>query len=105
MSLHSGQWNQKNMSLSGSLQAKQAATLATTSTSMSEHLLATSLSKWWDMESSGSNCDVTDHSKDEQKEVKKLEQKARFTNEWYEFGILWREDEMKLPNKFYSAMR
>ena len=51
--------------LSGPLPAKQAATLATTSTSIADDKLANQLSKWWDIESYASNCDVTDHSKDE----------------------------------------
>ena len=90
--------------LSGPLPAKQAATLATTATSIADDKLANQLSKWWDIESYASNFDVTGHSKDEQRAIKTLEQTTRFNGERYEVGLLWREEEMKLPNNFYSAM-
>ena len=56
------------------------------------------------MESNSSNCDVSGHSQDEQRAIKTLEQTTRFTSERYEVGLLWREEEVKLPNNFYSAM-
>ena len=90
--------------LSGPLPAKQAATLATTATSIADDKLANQLSKWWDIESYASNCDVTGHSKEEQRAIKTLERTTRFNGERYEVGLLWREDEVKLPNNFYSAM-
>ena len=90
--------------LSGPLPAKQAATLATTATSIADDKLANQLSKWWDIESYASNCDVTGDSKEEQRAIKTLEQTTRFNGERYEVGLLWREDEVKLPNNFYSAM-
>ena len=34
----------------------------------------------------------------------KLEQTTGFNGERYEVGLLWREDEMKLPNNFNSAI-
>ena len=43
-------------------------------------------------------------SKEEQRAIKTLEQTSRFNGERYEVGLLWREDEVKLPNNFYSAM-
>ena len=49
--------------LSGPLPAKLAATLAKTATSIEDDKLANQLSKWWDMESYASSCDVTGHSK------------------------------------------
>ena len=33
-----------------------------------------------------------------------MEQTTRFTGERYEVGLLWRKAEVKLPNKFYSAV-
>ena len=51
--------------LSGPLPAKQAATLATTATSIADDKLANQLSKWWDIEFYASNCDVTGHSKED----------------------------------------
>ena len=78
--------------LSGPLPAKQAANLAT-STSVSEDKLAGQLSKWWDIESYASNCDVTGHSNEEQRAIKTLEQTTRYTGERYEAGLLWREKE------------
>ena len=36
--------------------------------------------------------------------IKTLEQTTRFTGERYEVALLWREDEVKLPNNIYSAM-
>ena len=90
--------------LSGPLTAKQAATLATTATSIADDKLAIQLSKWWDIESYASNCDVTGHSKDEQRAIKTLEQMIGFNGERYEVGLLRREEEVKLPNNFYSAM-
>ena len=33
-----------------------------------------------------------------------LEQTTRFNAERYEVGLLWREDNVKLPNNFYSAI-
>ena len=101
------QWAVKSKigwALSGPLPTKQAATFATTATSVSEDKLASQLSKWWDIESYASNCDVTGHSKDEQRAIKTLEQTTRFTGERYEVGRLWPEDKVKLPNNFYSAM-
>ena len=53
--------------LSGLLQAKQAATLATAATSVSEDKLASVMSKWWDIEPYASNCDVAGQSKDDQR--------------------------------------
>ena len=93
----------KGWALSGPLPAKQGATLATT-TSVSEDKLASQLSKRWDIESNASNFDVTGHSKDEQRAIKTLEQTTRFTGERHEDGLLWREEEVKLSNNFYSAM-
>ena len=90
--------------LSAPLPAKQAATLATTATSIAYDKLANQLSKLWDIESYASNSDVNGHSKEEQRAIKTLEQTTRFNGERYDFGLLWREDEVKLPNKFYSAM-
>ena len=81
--------------LSGPLPAKQAATLATTATSLADDKLAKQLSKWWDIESYASNCDVTGHSKEEQRAIKTLEQTTRFNGEKYELGLLWREDKVK----------
>ena len=92
-------WN-----LSGPLPAKQAATFATTATLIGDDKLANQLSKWWNIESYASNCDVTGHSKEEKRATKTLEQTTRFNGERYEVGLLWREEEMKLPNNFYSAM-
>ena len=54
------------MALSGPLPAKQAATLATTATSIADDKLANQLSKWWDIVSYAPNCDLTGHSKEEQ---------------------------------------
>ena len=90
--------------LSGPLPTKQAATLATNATSIADDKLANQLSKWWDIESYASNCDATGHSKAEQRAIKTLEQTTVFNGERYEEGHLWREDEVKLPNNFYSAM-
>ena len=90
--------------LSGPLPAEQAATLATTATSIADDKLANRLSKWWDIESYASNCDVTGLSKEEQRAIKTLEQTTRFNGERYEAGLLWQEDEVKLPNNFYYAM-
>ena len=90
--------------LSCPLPAKQAATLATTATSIADDKLANQLSKWWDIESYASKCHVTSHSKDEQRVIKTMEQTNRFIGERYEDGLLWREEEVKLPNNFYSAM-
>ena len=73
--------------LSGPLPAKQAATLATTATSIADDKLANQLSKWWDIESYASNCDVTGHSKEGQRAVKTLERTTRFNGERYEVGL------------------
>ena len=89
--------------LSGPLPAKQAATLATTATSISDDKLANQLSKWWDIESYASNCDVTGYSQEEQRAIKMFKQTTRFNGERYEVGLLWPEDEVKLQNNFYSA--
>ena len=86
------------------LPAKQVATLPTTANSVSEDKLASQLSKWWDIESYASNCDLNGQSMDEHRAIKTLEQTTRFMGERYEVGLLWREDERKLPNIFYSAM-
>ena len=72
--------------LCGPLPAKQAATLATTATSIADDKLANQLSKWWDIESYASNCDVTGHSKEEQRAIKTLKQTTQFNGERYEVG-------------------
>ena len=90
--------------LSTTLTTKQAAIFTTTATSIADDKLGNQLSKWWDIGSYASNCDVTGNSKEEHRAVKTLEQSTRFNGERYEVGILWREDEVKLPNHFYSAM-
>ena len=97
-------WAVKSMiglALSGT---KLAATLATTATSIADDKLASHLNEWWDMESYASNCDVTGHSKEEQRAIKTLEQTTRFSGERYEVGLLWREAQVKLPTNCYSAM-
>ena len=66
--------------------------------------MANQLSKWWDIESYAPKCDVTGHSKDEQRALKTLEQTTRFNGARYGVGRLCREEEVKLPNNFYSAM-
>ena len=86
-----------------SLPAKQAATLATTATPVSEENLANQLSKWWDIESYALIFDFTGHSKDEQRAIKTMEQTTQSTGERYEIGLKWRDDQVKLPNIFYSA--
>ena len=93
--------------LSGPLPAKQAATLATTATSIADDKLANQWCKWcrwWDIVSYASICDVTGYSKDEQRAMKTLKQTTRFNRERYEVGLLWQEEEVKLPNNFYSAI-
>ena len=40
---------------------------------------------------------MSSHSEDEQRAIKTLEQTTRFTGERYEVGLLWREEEVKLP--------
>ena len=67
--------------LSGPLQAKQAATLATTATSIADDKLGNQLNKQWDIESYASKCDVTGHSKDEQWAIKTLEQTTQFNGD------------------------
>ena len=89
--------------LSGPLSAKQAATLATTAPSIADDKLANQLSKWWNIESYASNCDVTGHSKEEHRTIKTLQQTTQLNGKRYDVGLLWREDEMKLPKNFYSA--
>ena len=91
--------------LSGPLPGKQATTLATTATSIADDKLTNQFIKWWDVESYASNRDVTGHSKEEQRGLMTLEQTTRFNGKIYEVGLLWRQDEVKLPNNFYSAMR
>ena len=78
--------------LSGPLPAKQAATFAKTATSIADDKIANQLRKWWDIESYTSKCDVTGHSKEEQREIKTLQQTTRFNGKRYEVGLLWRED-------------
>ena len=55
------------------------------------------------MESYASNCDVTGHSKEEQRAIKTLEQTTQFNGKRYEVELLWWEDKMKLTNYFYSV--
>ena len=90
--------------LSGPLPAKKSATLAITATSIADDKIVNQLSRWLDIESYASNCDVTGHSKEEQRAIKTLQQKKPFNCERYEVGFQLREDELKLPNIFYSAM-
>ena len=48
--------------------------------------------------------DVTGHSKNEERTITTSEQTTQFTVERYEVELLWRKDELKLPNIFYSAL-
>ena len=54
--------------------AKQAAFLATIAKSIADDKLANQLGKWWNIKSYASNCDVTRHSKKEQRAIKTMEQ-------------------------------
>ena len=65
--------------------------------------LANQFNKWWNTKSYASNC-VTGHSRAEQRVIKTLEQATQFNGERYEIELLWREDEVKLPNNFFSVM-
>ena len=51
----------KAWALTGPLPVKQAATLVTTGTSVSEDKLVIQLGKWWDIDSYSSNSDDTGH--------------------------------------------
>ena len=100
--LHHGQWNQRlDWPLVVRYQRSRQQLLP-----QQQHQLQMiyQLSKWWYIESYISNCDVTGRSKEEQRAIKTLEQTTRFNGERYEVGLLWRDDEVKLPNNFYSAM-
>ena len=90
--------------LSGPLPAKQVVTMTTSAVSVTEDKLASQLSRWWDIESYASNCDVTGQSKDERRAINTLKETTRFNGERYEVGLLWREDDVKLPTNFFSAM-
>ena len=85
--------------LSGPLPAKQLATMST-----SADKLASQLSRWWDIESYASNCDVTGQLKEKQRAIDTLKETTRFSGERYEVGLLWREDEVMLPNNYFSAI-
>ena len=89
--------------LSGPLPVKPAPTIAATATSVSEDKLASQLSKWWDIESYASKCDVFRETNREQSKhwSKHLDSPV---SERYKVGLLWREEEVKLPINFYSAM-
>ena len=90
--------------LSDPLPAKQAATLDTTATSIAEEKLAYQLGRWWDIKSDTLNCNVDGHSEGEKRAIKTLEQTTQFNGERYEDGFQLREDEVKTPNQFYTAM-
>ena len=60
--------------LSAPLPAERAAALRTTATIIADDNLANQLTKLWYVESYDSNCDVSGHSRDEQRAIKKLEQ-------------------------------
>ena len=73
---------QEWLTLSDPIRAKQAATLATTATSIADNNLAKQLSKWWTIESYASNCDFTGHSIEEQRAIKTLKQTTQLNVEW-----------------------
>ena len=56
------------MALSCPIPAKQATTLTTTATSIADDKKANQLSKWWYIEPYSSNCNVTGHSKENNKQ-------------------------------------
>ena len=62
------------------------------------------MSKWWDIDSYASNCDVNGHSKEEKRAIKTLEQTTRFNGEGIDVGLRWQDDEVKLPNNLYSLL-
>ena len=78
--------------------------MSTSAVSVTEDKLASQLSRWWDIESYASNCDVTGQSKDERRAIDTLKETTRFNEERYEVGLLWREDYGKLPNNVFSAI-
>ena len=90
--------------LSSPLSAKQAAALSITAISISDNKFSKQLSKWCVIESYASSCVVTVHSKYEERSIKTLGQTMRFNSERYEVRLLWREDEVNLPNNYYSGM-
>ena len=61
------------------------------------------MSKWWDIECA-SHCDVTSIFKAEHRVINTFDQTTRITYERYEVRLLWREDDVRLSNNFYSAM-
>ena len=76
--------------------------MSTSAVSVTEDKLASQLSRWWDIESYASNCDVTGQSKDERRTINTLKETTRFNGEQYEVGLLWREDDVKLPNNTFA---
>merc|ERR1712117_743499 len=93
--------------LSGPLPVKQVATMTTSAVSVTEDKLASQLSRWWDIESYASNCDVTGQSKDERRAIDTLKKMTQFDGERYEVGLLWREGDVKstLCIKWREIMR
>ena len=61
------------------------------------------MKKWWDMETYSSVCNVTGKSKEEKRALSILEKTTKRNGERYEVGLLWAEDELSLPNNYFSA--
>ena len=59
--------------------------------------------KVWDMKTYSSVCNVTGKSKEEKRALSILEETTKDNGERYEVGFLWAEDELTLPNNYFSA--
>ena len=91
--------------LSGPLPQKEAKQLAVTAALATvEDQLSEQVKKWWDIESYASNCNVSGRSKDDQRAQSILQETVRYNGQRYEVGLLWKHDNVTLPNNFTSAL-
>ena len=65
--------------------------------------LSEQLKKWWDMETYSSVCNVTGKSKEGKRALSIPEKTTKHNGERYEVGLLWAEDEPRLPIKYFST--
>ena len=67
-------------------------------------LLSEQVKRWWGIEAYSSNVKSSGKSLEEKKALEILERTTRFNSDRYEVGMLWKNPDHELPNKYPSAL-
>ena len=66
--------------------------------------LASQVKSWYDMESDGAPKQVDPRSSSDARANETLENTTVYNGKWYNVGMLWAEDNIELPNNYFSAL-